>query len=390
MLAIELEHQHIAQTYARPPFVLTHGQGMNLWDSTGKAYLDFVAGIAVMSLGHSDPQITRIIQEQATQLVQTSNLYYTQPQADLAAALCQASFADRVYFGNSGAEAIEASLKFARKFAKQHHPAKTEIIAFEGAFHGRTYGAVSITPKAKYQDPFRPLLPNISILPFNDSAAARAAIGPQTCAVVVEPIQGEGGINPAIPEFLQTLREACNAHNALLIFDEIQCGLGRTGELWAHTACGVTPDMMTLAKPLASGLPIGAVLMSERVHSVLSPGDHGSTFAGGALVCAVAAHVVERIQSPDLLAHVQMMGMYLRDGLSTITSPHILDIRGTGLMQGIELDVAAADVVTAGYAAGLLLVNAGPNVVRFVPPLIVEQSHIDHLLNFLSDYLINA
>lgn len=390
MLAIELEHQHIAQTYARPPFVLTHGQGMNLWDSTGKAYLDFVAGIAVMSLGHSDPQITRIIQEQAAQLVQTSNLYYTQPQADLAAALCQASFADRVYFGNSGAEAIEASLKFARKFAKQHHPDKIEIIAFEGAFHGRTYGAVSITPKAKYQDPFRPLLPNITILPFNDSAAALAAIGPQTCAVVVEPIQGEGGINVATPAFLQTLREACNAHDALLIFDEIQCGLGRTGGLWAHTACGVTPDMMTLAKPLASGLPIGAVLMSERVHSVLSPGDHGSTFAGGALVCAVAAHVVERIQSPDLLAHVQLMGMYLRDGLSTITSPHILDIRGQGLMQGIELDIAAADVVTAGYAAGLLLVNAGPTVVRFVPPLIVEQSHIDHLLNFLSDYLINA
>lgn len=387
MLTIDLEQQHIAQTYARPDFVLTHGQGMTLWDSTGKAYLDFVAGIAVMSLGHSDPQITQIIQQQAAQLVQTSNLYYTQPQAELAAALCQASFADRVYLGNSGAEAIEASLKFARKYAKQHGPNKTEIIAFSGAFHGRTYGAVSITPKAKYQDPFRPLLPNVTILPFNDVEAALAAIGPQTCAVVVEPIQGEGGIHPATPEFLQALRAACTAQDALLIFDEIQCGMGRTGELWAHTASGITPDMMTLAKPLASGLPIGAVLMTEQVHSVLAAGDHGSTFAGGALVCAVAAHVVQRIQSPDLLAHVQTMGVYLRDGLSSITSDHILAIRGRGLMQGVELDIPAPDVVTAGYAAGLLLVNAGPNVVRFVPPLIVEQDHIDHLLTFLSTYL---
>lgn len=387
-MAIQNEQTYIAQTYARPPFVLTHGDGMIVYDADGKTYLDFVAGIAVMALGHSDPQVTAVIQEQARKLIHVSNLYYTEAQGELAAALCQASFADRVFFCNSGAEANEAAIKFARKMAYANGDThKTEIIAFTHGFHGRTAGVLSITPKPKYQDPFKPLLPDVTILPFNDSATAKAAISERTCAVVVEPIQGEGGIHVASADFLQMLRQACDAVGAVLIFDEVQCGFGRTGDLWAHTQSGVTPDIMTLAKPLANGLPIGATLMTEKVHSALQPGDHGSTFAGGALVSAVATHVLTRLNTPDFLAHVSAMGTYLQQKLAAIQSTHITEIRGRGLMVGVQLDIPATPIIEAGYAAGFLLVNAGPDVIRLVPPLIVEMAHIDTLVDFLSSVL---
>lgn len=386
--AIYQEQTYIAHTYGRPPFVLTHGEGMTVYDQTGKAYLDFVAGIAVMALGHSDAQISTVIQDQAAKLIHVSNLYYTEAQGQLAQALCEHSFADRVFLCNSGAEANEACIKFARKYAYHHGSAhKTEIVAFTGAFHGRTAGALSITPKAKYQDPFKPLLPNVTILPFNDIEAAKAHIGDQTCAVIVEPIQGEGGIHVASTEFLQTLRGQCNAYDAVLVFDEVQCGLGRTGALWAHSQSGVEPDLMALAKPLANGLPIGAALMTEKVHAAIQPGDHGSTFAGGSLVSAVAYHVFERLNNPAMLHHVQAMGDYLMQGLLALESTHIQAVRGRGLMLGVALDIPATDVVEAGYEAGFLLVNAGPDVLRLVPPLIVEKEHIDALLQFLSDTL---
>jgi predicted acetylornithine/succinylornithine family transaminase len=319
--------------------------------------------------------------------MQVSNLYYTEPQAVLAQQLCEASFADRVFFCNSGAEANEACLKFARKYAKTIREDKTEIIAFEHAFHGRTFGALAVTPKPQYQDPFKPLLPDVKILPFNDVEALGQAISERTCAVIVEPIQGEGGIHLATPEFLQTLRRLCDEHEALLIFDEVQCGMGRTGQLWGHSASGVTPDLMSLAKPLAAGLPIGAALMTEKVHAVLAPGDHGSTFAGGNVVCAVASHVLQTINTPAILGHVAEMGVYVQERLAEINSPHILEIRGRGLMVGIELDFPAAEVVTAGYGAGFLLVNAGPNTLRLVPPLIVEKQQIDPLIDFLTQFL---
>jgi predicted acetylornithine/succinylornithine family transaminase len=387
---VQKENQYIAQTYVRPNFVLSHGDGMTLWDTDGNAYTDFVAGIAVMALGHSNPEITRIIQDTAGQLVQVSNLYYTQPQADLAESLCENSFADKVFFCNSGAEANEACIKFARKVAYSNgNFDKTEIIAFSHGFHGRTMGALALTPKSKYQDPFRPLMPEVTILPFNDIAAAQNAIGPNTCAVFVEPVQGEGGINPASNEFLQALRVACDHHEALLVFDEVQCGLGRTGTLWAHEPSGVTPDLMALAKPLASGLPIGAALMTEKVHVSLEPGDHGSTFAGGNLVTSVAQSVFNQINTPQMRAHVQEMGEYFHDRLVELNAPQIKDVRGRGLMLGMELTIPATDVVNAGFDAGFLLVNAGPDVVRFVPPLIVQKEHIDALINFLSDFFIN-
>jgi predicted acetylornithine/succinylornithine family transaminase len=377
MNIIAQSDQYLAQTYKRPPFVLTHGQGSTLYDESGQAYLDLVAGIAVMSLGHSDPQIAATIAEQAQKLTHVSNLYYTEPQTRLAAALCEASFAERVFFCNSGAEANEGALKFARKLAyAAGETDRYELIAFDHAFHGRTMGALSVTPKPAYQDPFRPLVGGAKILPMNDLPAAAAAIGPQTCAVIVEPIQGEGGVHPAQADFLRGLRHLCDQHGAALIFDEVQCGLGRTGTLWAHEFYGVVPDMMTLAKPLAAGLPIGAVLMNGRVHTALAAGDHGSTFAGGPLVCAVAAQVLERIGQPDFLAAVAHKGQLLAEGLSDLASPHILDIRGRGLMLGVELDFPAGELIGAGYEAGLLMVNAGPNTLRLIPPLVITEAEI--------------
>lgn len=388
--AIANEQHYIAQTYARPPFVLTSGEGAVVYDNAGKQYIDLVAGIAVMALGHSDPQISAVIAEQAQRLVHVSNLYYTVHQGELARLLCENSFAARVYFCNSGAEANEAAMKFARKIAYQNGDThKTEIITFTRGFHGRTAGALSVTPKAKYQTPFKPLLPDVTVLPFNDSAALQSHISDKTCAVIVEPVQGEGGIHPASTEFLQAVREACDTHNACLIFDEVQCGLGRTGGLWAHTASGVSPDMMTLAKPLANGLPIGATLMTAQVHAVLQPGDHGSTFAGGDLVCAVAAHVFERVSNSMLLTHVQTTGEWLYAELQSLAERHqrIVDVRGRGLMLGIEFDFPATDVVEAGYASGFLTVNAGPNTLRLVPPLIIEKEQLAHFISFLDAFL---
>ena len=260
--------------------MLDHGQGCWVYDTDGNAYLDCVAGIAVNALGHADPGLVAVLTEQAGKLWHVSNLYHTAPHARLAQKLCETSFADRVFFCNSGAEANEGAFKFARKWAHEHFgPEKHAIVAFSDAFHGRTFGALAATPREKYQAPFRPLLPGVRIAPFNDLAAAAEIIGDDVCAVIVEPVQGEGGVNPAAPEFLAGLRELCDQHHALLIFDEVQCGLGRTGTLWAYQGYGVIPDILTAAKPLAGGLPMGAILMTQAVADVMHPGDHGSTFA---------------------------------------------------------------------------------------------------------------
>ena len=386
---IALENAKIVQTYKRAPFVLERGEGMMLYDTEGNAYLDFVAGIAVMALGHSDPGVTQAIAEQAARLIHTSNLYYTEAGTRLADKLTSLSFADRVFFSNSGTEANEAAIKFARRYARTNsaNPNKTRIIAFDHAFHGRTMGSLALTPKEAYQQPFRPLMPDVAIAPFNQIEGLDALITEDVCAVFIEPLQGEGGIHEATPQFLRALRERCDAVDALLIFDEVQCGMGRTGEMWAHTASGVEPDVMTLAKPLAGGLPIGAVLVREKVAAALKPGEHGSTFAGGPLVCHVAEYVVDRISDPAFLAHVRAMGEYMQDRLAEINSPHIREIRGRGLMVGIELDVDVAKIVDAGPENGMLLVNAGPNVIRLVPPLIIEKEHIDTLAEKLTTML---
>lgn len=385
---IQLENERIVQSYKRPPFVLERGEGVTLYDTEGNAYLDWVAGIAVNALGYGDPELTQVIQQAATGLLHTSNLYYTKPQVELAVTLCEKSFADRAFFTNSGAEANEGAIKFARKVAHDSgNPNKTEIVCFSHAFHGRTMGSLALTPKEKYQEPFKPLMPGAIVAEYNDIASAEAAIHDNTCAVFVEPVQGEGGIYPATTEFLQALRRLCDQHKALLVYDEVQCGVGRTGTLWAHEASGVTPDIMTIAKPLAGGLPVGAILTTEAVASHIHPGEHGTTFGGGPFITSVAKYVIERISQPQFLEHVREVGAYLMDRLQEINSPLIVEVRGRGLMVGMEFTVDVAPIIEAGYKRGLILANAGQNVVRFVPPLIVQKTHVDTLIQRLNTIL---
>ncbi len=383
---IALEKQYILQTYKRPDFVLAHGEGAWLVDSDGRKYLDAGSGIAVNALGHGHPAVVAALHEAAEGLLHVSNLYHSAPHALLARDLCQASFADRVFFCNSGAEANEGALKFARKWARsQGYADKTGLVAFSGSFHGRTMGALSVTATAKYRAPFEPLISPVTFAEFNNLDSARPAITGQTCAVIVEPVQGEGGVTPAAPGFLAGLRTLCDQAGALLIFDEIQCGLGRTGRLWAYEEYGVTPDLMTLAKPLAGGLPVGAVLLSQAVAETLEPGDHGSTFAAGPLVCHVARTVFNHINRPEFLAEVQARGDYLAARLEEVVAASALltGARGKGLMWGLVSAIPAAEIVTEARRHGLIVLVAGDHVVRLLPPLTISQAEIDLLVERL-------
>ncbi|MBM3128638.1 MAG: aspartate aminotransferase family protein [Chloroflexi bacterium] len=385
---IDAEKKYLAQTYARPPFVLTRGEGVYVYDADGKKYLDCAAGIAVNALGYSDPQLVQAIQDAASGLLHTSNLFYTESQVALARALVEKSFADKVFFANTGTEAMEGAMKFARKYHVERGDAQRKnFVAFRGSFHGRTMGALAITDSEKYQAPFRPLMPGATFAEFNNLDSARAAITAETAAVIVEPVQGEGGVYPASDDFLRDLRALCDERGALLIFDEIQCGLGRTGKLWAHEWSGVTPDIMTLAKPLAGGLPIGAFLMTDKVASAIHVGEHGTTFGGGPFITSVALSVFNRISDPNFLAHVNAMGNYLMERLVEINSPHIKEVRGRGLMIGVEMDIDAAKIRDIGYTQGLLLIQAREKVVRLVPPLVLQKTHVDELIEKLSRVL---
>ena len=383
---IQKDKQYSVPVAGRPDFVLARGEGVTVYDADGNAYTDWVAGIAVNSLGYGDKELMEVVASQmSTGIIHVSGLYHTQAMTDLAELLCANSFADKVYFCNSGAEANEGALKFARKLAyvnDKHH--KTKVVSFSKAFHGRTLGALSVTPTEKYQKPFKPMVPGAVFGEFDNIDSAKAIIDADTVAVIVEPIQGEGGINLASAEFLQALRQLCDEHEAVLIFDEIQCGLGRTGELWAHSFSGVAPDIMTLAKPLAGGLPIGAILVTDEVAGAMQPGDHGSTFSGGAVVMRAGEMVVKRVLGPGFLEHVSEVGDYLLERLAEINSPHIKDVRGRGLIAAIELSAPPADIVAQGYEHGLLLVNSGPDAIRFIPPLIIEKRHVDELIEKLT------
>ena len=384
--AIQKDKQYSVPVAGRPEFVLERGEGVTVYDADGKAYTDWVAGIAVNSLGYGDKELMDVVAKQmSTGLIHVSGLYHTRALSDLAELLCANSFADKAYFCNSGAEANEGALKFARKLAYvNERKNKTKVVSFSKAFHGRTLGALSVTPTEKYQTPFKPMVPGAVVGEFDSIDSAKALIAQDTVAVIVEPIQGEGGINLASADFLRALRQLCDEHEAVLIFDEIQCGMGRTGDLWAHSSSGVSPDIMTLAKPLAGGLPIGAILVTEAVASAMQPGDHGSTFSGGAVVMRAAEMVVKRMLSAGFLEHVQEVGDYLLERLSEINSPHITDVRGRGLIAAIELSVPPADIVNQGYEHGLLLVNSGPDAIRFIPPLIVEKQQVDELVEKLT------
>jgi acetylornithine/N-succinyldiaminopimelate aminotransferase len=388
--AITNEQLYILQTYQRPDFVLDRGEGVYLFDTVGRRYLDCVAGIAVNALGYGDPDVARAITEQAAGLIHTSNLYHTRPAGELARLLVESSFADRVFLSNSGAEANEGALKFARKYAREHRgEGKTMIVAFSGSFHGRTMGAVAVTHREKYRAPFMPVMPDVRFAPFNDLPAAEAAISDDVCAVIVEPIQGEGGLSVATPEFLRGLRARCDAVGALLIFDEIQCGMGRTGTLWAYEPYDVRPDIMTVAKPLGGGLPIGAILLTQAVADTLYAGEHGTTFGGGPLVSGVAQVVLKKIADPTFLAHVREVGDYFDEALHDLAAANsrIIELRGRGLMRGIQIEGSAASVREAGHDAGLLIATAGDDVLRLLPPLIFERTHVDEAIEKLGQAL---
>ncbi|KAM6594823.1 hypothetical protein CsatA_002526 [Cannabis sativa] len=392
---METDARVIVGTYARSPVVLESGKGCKLYDVEGKEYLDMSSGIAVNALGHGDEDWLKAVVDQAGTLTHVSNLYYSIPQVELAKRLVDSSFADRVFFSNSGTEANEAAIKFARKFQRHSNPDSkepaTEFISFTNCFHGRTMGALALTSKEHYRTPFQPVMPGVTFAEYGNIQATKDLIKPgKTAAVFVEPIQGEGGIYSATKEFLQFLRQACDDAGALLIFDEIQCGLGRTGYLWAHEAYGVFPDIMTLAKPLAGGLPIGAVLLTERVASSMAYGDHGSTFAGSPLVCNAALAVLNKISNPNFLNSVSKKGLYLKDILEQKLkkNSHVKEIRGSGLIVGIELDVSATPLVDACRDSGLLILTAGKgNVVRLVPPLIITEQELDRAVEIMCQTL---
>ncbi|KAI9310081.1 pyridoxal phosphate-dependent transferase [Dichotomocladium elegans] len=382
---VERFNQYTMSTYGRPNLIVSRGKGCYVYDTDDRAYLDFTAGIAVVALGHSDDGVAKVLQEQAQKLVHTSNLYYNETAGQLAemlvtttrASSSSSDWASKVFLANSGTEANEAALKFARKWGKHvKGDDKHKIVSFVHGFHGRSMGALSATYNPKYQKPFAPLVPGFSSVPYNDIDAALAAIKDDTCGVIVEPVQGEGGVHPAKAEFLEALRKRCDEVNALLIFDEIQCGLGRTGKLWGHQHSGVSPDLLTMAKPLANGVPIGAVLTASKVSEIIKPGDHGTTFGGNPLAAAVAVHVFDRLSKPEFLASVVEKGKALKADLQALQAemPDVIkDVRGEGLLLGVELHADPAPVVKMARERGLLLVTAGCNTIRVIPPLIISR-----------------
>jgi acetylornithine/N-succinyldiaminopimelate aminotransferase len=363
-----LEREALMPTYARNPVEFVRGEGTRLWDDEGNEYLDFLTGISVAQLGHCHPQVVEAVREQAGRLMHVGNLFYTEPGIRLAKRLAALSLGGRVFLCNSGAEAIECALKLARK-----RRSGGEFVVMEGGFHGRTMGALSATPQETKQAPFAPLVPGFRVVPRNDGDALAAAVSERTAAVLVEPIQGESGIHPIDPDVLQRAREACDAHGALLIFDEIQCGMGRTGTLWAHEQLGVTPDVMTVAKGLGGGLPVGACVTNPAAAEVLGPGDHGSTFAGGPVIAAAANAVLDVVTADGFRDTVRERGDRLAGGLRVIG----LEPRGAGLMVGFDLP-NAPDVARRLLLEQRLVVHAtGPETIRMLPPLTVSGAEID-------------
>jgi acetylornithine/N-succinyldiaminopimelate aminotransferase len=390
--AIQADRDYILQTYVKPDFVVERGEGVYLIDTAGRRYLDFVAGIAVNALGYGDPEVTQAIAEQAAKLIHVSNLYHTAPAGELARMLVESSPAfDRAFFGNSGAEVIEGAIKFARRYARDKAgEGKSTIVAFDGSFHGRTMGAVAVTAREKYREPFMPVMPGVRFAEYNSSASLEAAMGDDVCAVLLEPVQGEGGLRTASEEFLRAARALCDRHGALLIFDEIQSGMGRTGTLWAHEPSGVRPDLMTVAKPLAGGLPIGAVLLSQAVADTIHVGDHGTTFGGNPLATAVGSVVFRRISDPAFLARVREVSSYLDESLQDLAADMpdtVLELRGRGLMRGLRVAGSAGAIREAAQERGLLVATAGEDVLRLLPPLIIEPRHVDESIAALRQAL---
>ena len=390
MDSIKKTDDFVFQTYQRQGKAFVKGQGVFLWDEDGKKYTDFLAGIAVCSLGHCHPKITEAIIRQASTLVHVSNLFYTMPQADLASKLCEKSFADRVFFANSGAEANEAAIKLSRRyFQKKGEKNRFKIITMEQSFHGRTMATLSATGQDKIKDGFYPLLKGFSYVPFNDIDALKNEIDETVCAIMLEPVQGEGGIIPADPDYLSAVRELCNDKKILLIFDEIQCGMGRCGTLFAHELYGITPDIMTLAKALGNGLPIGAMLATQDAATGFDFGSHATTFGGTPLATAAALEVVNIISKETFLDKVRQIGEYFKEELKKLKEKHtrVVDVRGKGLLLGMELDKDAGSIVVELFKKGFIINGIQDKILRFAPPLIIEKQEIDRLIKELDSLL---
>jgi acetylornithine/N-succinyldiaminopimelate aminotransferase len=386
----ERERQFLLQTYNRYPLVLTRGKGVFLYDIAEKRYLDFVSGLGVNALGHAHPRIVKAIREQAAKLVHVSNLYYHEYQGLLAEKLCVLSGLNRAFFSNSGTEAIEGSIKLARLAGhRAGGEAKCRLVALDGSYHGRTFGALSLTGQAKHRLGFEPLLEDVMFVKQNDLEGLRAAVNDNTCAIVLEPIFGEGGIYECSVEFLRECRALADRHRVALIFDEIQCGLGRTGTIFAFQSFGVTPDIVAIAKPIAAGLPLGAFIAKEEFATAISPGQHGTTFGGGPLACRIALEFLAIVEEEKLLENVNKVGAYLQHELGQLVEKRAAAtaVRGRGFIQGIQLEIPARPLVDAALAEGVLFNSTQDTVVRFLPPFLMEEKHIDKGIRVLNKLL---
>ncbi len=388
---IALNEAYVFNTYGRTPIMLVEGDGCRVRDGGGKEYLDFVAGIAACPLGHGDAGLARAIADQAGKLIHVSNLYHIEPQIRLAKLLVEHSFADKVFFCNSGAEANEGAIKLARKyFHDRHQPDRYHVITMEGSFHGRTLATLAATGQTKYRKGFEPAVEGFTHVPFGDLNALDAAVTPQTAAVLVEPIQGEGGVRVPPAGYFPGVRDLCDRHGMLLMLDEVQTGMGRTGKLFAYEHEGIAPDVMTLAKGIAGGVPMGALLATDAVAASFVPGTHAATFGGNPLACAAGLHVLERVLSDGFLSRVEITGNYLRSRLDDLTRRHsaIRETRGRGLMQAIELPESCAPLSTSLLDRGFLVNCTADTVLRFIPPLIVSDAEIDEMIAALEEVLI--
>lgn len=389
---IEEAEQRLIHTYNRYQIVLEKGEGVYLYDIDGKKYLDFASGIAVFALGYGNTEYNDALKAQIDKLLHTSNLYYNVPAVEAAKHITESSGMDRVFFTNSGTEAIEGAIKLARKYAYlKDGTTDHEIIAMNHSFHGRSLGALSVTGNAKYQEAFKPLIGGVKFADFNDLESIKAKVTDKTCAVIMEPIQGEGGLYPAKKEFLEGVKRLCEEREILLIFDEVQCGMGRTGSMYAWQQYGVKPDIITMAKALGCGVPVGAFAARESVAAALVPGDHGTTYGGNPFACAAVNEVFRQYKQRHITEHVKKMGTYLQGSLSRFVEKYefVREVRGMGLMQGLELTIPAGDIILKALDAGLIVISAGQNVIRFVPPLIIEEEHVDEMAAVLDGILQN-
>lgn len=390
---IEEAEQYLIHTYNRYQIVLDRGEGVYLYDIDGKRYLDFAAGIAVFSLGYGNKEYNNALKAQIDKLLHTSNLYYNVPAADAAKNVAEYSGMDRVFFTNSGTEAIEGAIKLARKYAYlKDNSTDHEIIAMNHSFHGRSMGALSVTGNARYQEPFKPLIGGVKFADFNDLESVKSQVTDKTCAVILEPVQGEGGLYPGKKEFLEGVRRLCDEKGLLLIFDEVQCGMGRTGSMFAWQQYGVKPDIMAMAKALGCGVPVGAFAAVEDVAKALVPGDHGTTYGGNPFACAAVNEVFRQYKERNLTEHVKEVGAYLHEVLDGMARRYdaVKEARGVGLMQGLELLIPAGDIILKAMDRGLILISAGQNIIRFVPPLVITREHVDEMAAILEEILGTA